>query len=74
MLNECNILARGLPLRASESGGGVNHYRGDPAVKFQNQAGRRLPWVGGPRQWRSVLGGGGEVLLGRQPGLYRFWE
>ena len=46
MLNECDILARGLPLRASESGGGVIHFRDDPVVKLRNQVGRGPPCVG----------------------------
>ena len=46
MLNEGDILARALPLRASESGGKLIHYRGDPAAKYWNLVGRDLPWVG----------------------------
>ena len=59
MLNEGDVLARGLPLRASESGGGLNHYRGDPVAKYWELVGRGFPWAGRSRLLGPLRGGGG---------------
>ena len=69
MLNEGDALARGLPLRASKSGGGLIHYRGDPAAKYWIPVVRGLPWVGRSRLLGPLRGGRDGGWLGRQPGL-----
>ena len=63
MLNECDILARGLPLRASESGGGVIYCRDEPVCEVLESGGAGPPmgWVASPvgaatrREGRGVL-------------------
>ena len=64
VLNEGDVVARGLPLRASEGGGGLIDYRGDPVAKFWKLVRWGLPWVGRSRQLRPLRGGGGEGWLG----------
>ena len=47
MLNECDTLARGLPLRASKSGRGFIHFRDEPIMGLSASGGAepRIGWA-----------------------------